>query len=167
MLKTICVIWLLMLAGVTGWSASTSKKERPAIPADLYYEFKPVPVDENAIVNWRRAAAVEVVLNDKQKQAIKYCWTPAAREPVVDDLASLQAWLKRNKEALELFDASLQKIKAQWPERNPQNVQPELKSLPLMIRARLFEADQMAEQNKFAAAANSSTESVALRWLLA
>ena len=87
---------------------------------------------------------------------------PAAREPSADDLDGLQAWLKPNKEALELFDASLQKSKAQWPERNPENIQPELKSLSLLIRARLFEADQLAEQNKFAEAVQSLKDSLRL-----
>ncbi len=152
-MTTISIISLLAIASVSGWSASPSKEDRPAIPADLYYEFKAVPADENAIVNWRRAAGVEVALSDKQKQIIKYCWTPGARQP--DELDSLQSWFNRNKEALELFDASLQKTMAQWPERNPQNVQPELASLTLIVRARLFEADQMAERDKFSAASKS------------
>jgi hypothetical protein len=162
LLKTICAVCLFAFTAIAGWSASVSKDEKPAIPADLFFEFKAIPNDENAIINWRRAAEIEIPLNSQAGQIIKYCWTPAAREPATDDLADLQSWLKRNKEALELFDASLQKPKAQWPERNPQNVQPELKSLSLMIRARLFQADQLAEQGRFSEATKSLENSLKL-----
>lgn len=152
---------MLALVSVTGWSASAPKDGKPAIPPDLFFEYKPVPAGENAIINWRQAAKVEVALNDKQKQTIKFCWTPAAREPLANDLDDLRAWLKRNKEALDLIDASLKKAKAQWPERNPQNPQPELKFATL-IRARLFEAEQLAEQSKFEAAVESLEGSLKL-----
>jgi hypothetical protein len=163
MFKKIVSLVLLASAALNVVFAMPAPKDgKPSIPADLLYEFKPVPNDENAIINWRLAAGVEVALNDKEKQTIKFCWTPSAREPSANDLDDLQTWLKRNREALELFDASLQKPKAQWPERNPQNVQPELKSISLMIRARLFEADRLAEQTKFADAAKSLQDSLKL-----
>lgn len=159
--KQICLLAWCAFVGVTGWSSTSPGDDKPAIPADLLYEFKPVPAAENAIINWRRAAEVEAALNDRQKQAIKFCWTPGAKEPTTEDLDSLRAWLKRNQEALDLFNASLQKPKAQWPERNPQNPQPELK-FSQMIRARLFQADQLAEQNKLEAAAKLLENSLKL-----
>ena len=61
---------------------------------------------------------------------------------------------KTNK-PLNLFAASFQKPKAQWPERNSQDAQPELKAVSQLIRVRLFEADQLAEQRKFKGAAHS------------
>ena len=153
--KIICSVLLLEYSSFMGWATSASKEDKPSIPPDLYYELKAVPAEENAIINWRRAAEIEVALNENEKQAIKYCWTPAARGPSSDELNDLKGWLTRNSEALSLFNESLKKPKAQWPERNPQNVQPELKALPLMIRARLFEADQLAQQNNFEAAVKS------------
>lgn len=163
MLRTIILITgLLGVLLQGGWAATTSMDEKPALPDDLYFELKAVPADQNAIIQWRQAAAVEVSLSDKQKITIKYCTTPGAREPSADDLDGLQAWLKRNREALEIFDASLQKAKAQWPERNPQNKEPEMLALSVMIRARLFAADQLAEQNKFADAVRSLEGSLKL-----
>ena len=156
------IIGALLLFVAVAAAAPAPVADKPAIPDDFFYAFKALPAEENAIINWRRAAAVEVALNDKQKQVIAFCWTPAAREPSPDELDSLQAWLKRNHEAFELFAASLEKKQAQWPERNPQDAQPELSALSLMIRARLFAADQMAENNQFAAAAKSLEESLKL-----
>ena len=158
--KTICIALLLEFSSMAGWAATPSKEDKPQIPSDLYHEFKAVPADENAIIVWCRVAEVIFPLSDKEKQIIKYCWSPTAKEPSSDELNKLESWLNRNKEALELFNTSLNKLKAQWPSRNSQDLQPELKSLPLMIRARLFEADQMAEQNKFTAAAKSLEDSL-------
>jgi hypothetical protein len=151
--KKICAIWLFVFASMNGWAAAISQTEKPPIPADLYFEFKAVPANENAIIRWRQAAEVTVALTDKEKAVIKFCWTPVARVPSTDDLNDLRSWLKRNQEALALFDGSLQKPKAQWPERNFRNPQPELITLSLMIQAHLFEAEQLAEQNKFTEAA--------------
>ncbi|MEI9865949.1 MAG: hypothetical protein WDN00_15635 [Limisphaerales bacterium] len=162
LLRIICAGLLLGFSSIAGWATTASSEDKPPIPPDLYYEFKLVPAEENAIINWRRAAEVAAPLSDKEKQTIKYCWSPTAREPSPNDLIQLQSWLRRNAEALRLFNASLDKSKAQWPERNPQNVQPELTLLPLMIRARLFEADQLAEQNKFIDAAKSLEDSLKL-----
>jgi hypothetical protein len=163
MFKTIAGIILFFSIGINLLLAATASKDtKPLIPADLYYEFKPIPADENAIINWRRAAEVEVPLSDKAKQTIKFCWTPGMREPAADDLAELQNWQKKNQDASQLFEDSLQKPEAQWPERNPQNPQPELGSLRLMIEARLFEADQLAEQNQFTAAVKSLEGSLKL-----
>lgn len=158
---TSAIISFCFAAGVAS-ASSASTSEKPPIPEDLLFEFTAVPAEENAIINWRRAAELEVAPDEKQKQAIKFCWTPAAREPSVEVLDSLKVWLKRNKEALALFDASLAKPKAQWPERNPQNLQPEMVVLARLIRARLFIADQLAEQQKFEAAVQSLEDSLKL-----
>jgi hypothetical protein len=160
--KVFMVLVLTGLAAEVARAVPQSKDDKPPIPADLFYEFKPVPANENAIINWRLAAQVETPLSEQARRSIKFCWTPAAREPSADELDSLRAWLKRNQEALDSFNASLQKSGTQWPERNPQNPQPELKALPLMIGARLFQADQLAEQGKFATAARSLEESLKL-----
>jgi len=160
--RVISTFSLLVAAARVVTAAAAPVADKPVLPPDLFYEFKAVPAAENAILDWRRAAAAEVPLNDHQKQVMAFCWTPAAREPGPDELDSLQAWLKRNHEALALFAASLAKRQAQWPERNPQNAQPELIALSLMIHARLFAADQMAEHNQFAAAAGSLEESLKL-----
>jgi hypothetical protein len=158
-LKAIFFGWFVVFAQSTGWSTSVTSEDRPAIPADLFCQFTPVPDGENAIIDWREAGTVSVPLSDKQKQTIKYCWTPTAREPDVNDLDGLHLWLTQNREALDLFQVSLQKPKAQWPEQNPKNTQPELKSLTLIVRARLFQADQLAEHNNFEAATKSLEES--------
>lgn len=153
------IVSSVLLVGITTnvvLAVPASEGDKPLIPADLYYTFESIPDDENAIMNWRRAAETEISLSNKARQTIKFCWTPGAREPSVDDLAELQNWLRQNKRALNLFDSSLQKPKAQWPERDPQNVQPELKAVSQLIRARLFEADQLAEQRKF----NEATKSL-------
>lgn len=135
------------------------------MPDDLAFEFKPVPDEENAIMVWRRAGGIEVAENDKQWQAIKFCWTPMAKQASPETLDDLNVWLKRNQPALELFDASLTKPKAQWPERKPQNRQPETSALSVLMRARLLIADQLAEQNKFESAVASLEGSLKLSQL--
>jgi hypothetical protein len=155
MLKKITsAMFAICFAGGVASASLASVSEKPAIPPDLFFEFKPVPPAENAIINWRRAAELEVALDSQQEHSISFCWVPGAKEPPSADLEGLQTWLKRNREARELFDASLKKASAQWPERIPQNPQPEMKALILLNRARLFEADQFAEQGKFDAAAD-------------
>lgn len=126
---------------------------KPAMPDDLYFDFKPIPADQNAIIDWRRAAEAEVKPNDKQRDLLRFCWTPGAPEPRAEDLDDLRTWLKRNREALGLFDASLAKPKAQWPDRSAQTVQVEIAGFSYLMRARLLEADQLAAQNQFEAAA--------------
>jgi hypothetical protein len=166
MLKIIVSSALLIGAAINVVLAvPASKGDKPPIPADLYYMFEPIPDDENSIINWRRAAEIEIPLSDKARQTIKFCWTPGAREPSVDNLAELQNWLRQNKEALNLFDSSLQKPKAQWPDRDPQNEQPEFKAVSQLIRARLFLAEQLAEQSKFVEATKSLEGSLKLAQL--
>jgi len=162
------IISSVLLVGATinmALAVPASKDDKPPIPADLFYAFKSLPEDENAIINWRRAGEIEIPLSVEARQTIRFCWTPGAREPSADDLAELQHWLKQNKEALNLFGSSLQKPKAQWPERNSQNVQPELRAVSQLIRARLFEADQLAEQRKFDEATESLERSLELTQL--
>ena len=132
-----------------GMASSASKQDKPVIPADLYYEFKAVPAGDNAIINWRRAAEVEAALSDKESQSLKFCWTPGAKKPSSGELNDLSGWLHRDRDALKLFNDSLKKPKAQWPERDPQNLQPELAGFSRLIKARLFEADQLADLGKF------------------
>jgi len=151
---------LLVAVLPAGRAATAAMDEKPPLPDDLRFEPKPVPAADNGIIDWRRSAELKVALGEKEKEAIRYCWTPAARTP--NDLGGLQAWLKRNQEALEIFNASLQKPRMQWPEHDPENKRPEMAMLKLMMCARLFEADQMAEQGKFAEAAKSLEESLKL-----
>jgi hypothetical protein len=159
---------LLSLIGLLGTAVQISMAspapaaDKPPLPADLYFDSKPIPPEQNAIVNWQRAGEVEVIPNDKEKQLLEFCWTPEAREPSADELNDLRNWLKRNREALELFDASLVKPKAQWPKRGPQDQMPELLADSYLIRARLFAADQLAEQGNFEAAAKSLEDSLKL-----
>ncbi len=160
--QIIATIGLLGLAALVAVASPAPTAEKPPLPDDLYFEFKPVPADQNAIINWRRAAPLEVVPNDTEKLALKFCWTPGEREPSADDLADLQAWLKRNQQALDIFSASLSKPRAQWPERNAQNTQPEIAAFSHLMRARLFAADQLAEQQKFEDAARSLEDSLKL-----
>lgn len=145
---------ILLVGAITSVAlgVQVSKDDKPPIPADLLYVFRAIPDDENAIINWRRAGEIEVPLPARERQTIKFCWTPGALEPSVNDLAELQNWLKQNKRALNLFNSSLQKPEAQWPEHDPQQAQPELKVVLQLIRARLFKADQLAERDKFAEA---------------
>lgn len=160
--QIISTIWLLGVATHVVIASPAPVADKPAMPDDLYFEFKAVPAEQNAIINWRRAAELEVAPNEKQKKALKFCWTPAAREPSADDLSDLQNWLKRNREALELFDASLTKPSAQWPKHDVQDKQPEMLVLSHLIKARLFAADQLTERGKFESAAKSLEESLRL-----
>ena len=143
-------------------AATAPEAERPPLPDDLRYEFKDVPADENAILLWRRAGALATAVTSQQQQTLTFCWTPGAKEPSAEGLSELQALFKKNREALELFNDSLNKPKAQWPERNPQNPEPELTTLFRMIHLRLFEADQLAEQGRFEEAVKSLEDSLKL-----
>jgi hypothetical protein len=156
------LILLLVSACMQAGAASAPTDEKPVIPPDLYHEFKPVPDTENAIINWRRAAAVMAPLEAGDIKLISSCWIPGLPEPSSDDLNHLNQWLQRNHDALQLFNGSLKQPYAQWPERDPQNPQPELRSLNQMIFARLFEADQQAEHGNFAGAATFLEENLKL-----
>jgi hypothetical protein len=156
----VLLLWVIAPARVE--AASVSADDTPPIPADLAYDFKPVANDENAIIVWRQAASLKAPLPDSAKAIIKFCWTPGMAEPTAANLSLLNSWLKQNREALDLFAGSLDRRKAQWPERDPKKPQPELVCLPLLIHARLFAADQWAEQGQFAAAAKSLAESLRL-----
>ena len=160
--KIISGVSLFCFAASMAFASASSKNDKPVIPDDLFFELKNVPATENAIVSWRRAVEARVALGDKENQILKFCWTPAARNPSSDDLDDIKNWLRRNSEALRLFNESLNQPKAQWPERNPQNPQPELLALHHFIRARLFEADQLAEAGKFDEAIKSLQGSLKL-----
>ena len=148
--------------GVSNEMAATpgQTEDKPSIPPDLYYEFQAVAPEDNAIVNWRRAEQVEVQLDAKLTQVLGYCWTPGVRRPSDEDLNALRSWVRRDKEALDLFDASLLKAKAQWPEQNLQERQPELFAISHLSKARLFEADLLAKDRKFVEAADSLEKSL-------
>src|SRR5437868_3085604 len=78
-------------------------QEKPPIPSDLYFEFKAVAPEDNAIINWHRAAAVEVPAGEHLTEVMKYACQPGVREPSDEDLDALRSWLHRDKEALDLF----------------------------------------------------------------
>ena len=162
-ISTIIVLLGCVLDSMMAGSAPTADK--PAIPDDLFFEFKAIPDGENATINWRRAAQVRVPLSEKAKEMIRFCWTAGMRKPAADDLDELKIWLKRNQEALALFEASLQKPKAQWSLSNPQNPLPETLAFAPFIKARLFEADQLTEQKKYEEAARSLSGSLQLTQL--
>jgi hypothetical protein len=159
----IVLLWIAAPAG--GRAGSAPIADKPPLSADLFYDFKPVANEDNAIINWRQAFSLKVPLPEGAKAAIKFCWTPGAPEPSATELSLLTTWRQRNREALDLFAASLAKRRAQWPERDPQQPQPELTCLPLLVRAQLFAADQLAEQGQFAAATKSLAESLHLAQL--
>ncbi len=144
-------VLLIALLTVSGRAASLSASQPGAssTPPDLYCDFVPVSPEDNAILDWRRADAQRVPLNSHETDVIRFCWRPGAHEPSDSDLADLRNWLLRNQAALDAFDASLKKSKAQWPERDPSAHQPELLTFAQLIKGRLFQADQLAEQGKF------------------
>ena len=152
------LIALLFLLGARGRAVSAatiSAQDKPAIPPDLLFEFTAVPDDENAIIDWRKAAAVRVSPPDELVKMMPFAWTPGQREPSPDDMDKLREWVRRNRAALDLMEASLAKPKAQWPERDPQKPDPELSGLATLIRARLVEADELAEHHEYARASQS------------
>jgi hypothetical protein len=152
-LKTIVLPLLCCLLSGSGWAASAPTEKKPAIPPDLYSEFEPIPDDQNAIIQWRRADAFVVPLGGNDLPILAYCWTPGARQPASEDMARLQNWVRQNRQALDLFNDSLKMAKAQWPERDPQKTQPELRAFRNLTHARLFEANQMVGEKNFDAAA--------------
>lgn len=160
-LKIVLGIPILMLSAFAE-AATVSQDAKPPIPSDLFFEYPYVADDDNAIINWRRAAQILIPLEEKEKEVLAYCWTPEAKTPSNEDRNRLEVWLRRNKDALELFEASLKKPKAQWPERNAQNVQKELIGFPQLIRARLLEADLLAEKGQFDQTRESLLQSLRL-----
>src|SRR5580692_7187431 len=64
-------LWLLAIATLVATASPAPTAEKPPLPDDLYFEFKAVPADQNAIIDWRRAATLEAVPNEKEKQALK------------------------------------------------------------------------------------------------
>jgi hypothetical protein len=157
--ELIIAFWLV--SGVA-MASQAPANEKPALPADFNFAPKPVPLEANAIINWRQAAALEVVPKEKVKQALVFCWTPGAREPATEDLTAAQAWLQANREALEMVNASLAKPFAQWPKHDVDDKQLELVAFAYCVKARLFAADQLAEQGRFAGAAKLLEDTVKL-----
>src|SRR6185312_14931640 len=92
-------------------------------------------------------------------------WKPEAPKPPEVDLDALRSWVRRNREALKLFEASLEKPKGQWPENNLQKPQPEMRALADLTRARLVEAELLSENNKFPEAVESLEKSLRLTQL--
>ena len=74
--KLVSSIWLVCVATNVVLAMPVSKDDKPPIPADLFYAFRAIPEDENAIINWRRAGEIEIPLPDKARQTIRFCWTP-------------------------------------------------------------------------------------------
>lgn len=166
-LRSTIIILCAGLAIAVCNAASSSTKDKPEIPADLRFDFKPIPSDENAIVVWRRAAELQVPPEDACWLLMKYCWTPNAPLPSENDLTRLQDWLKRNRAALDVFESSLKKPKAQWFELDRRAKQPEEMALWNLMHTRLFEAEQMAEQKKFDQAVASLAGSLKLvQWAI-
>jgi hypothetical protein len=163
MLRLYISLMVILSAGFAKAAVAPDRaQEKPPVPPDLYFDFKPVAAEDNAIINWRRAAALDVPPGEHLRAVMKYAWTPDAREPSDEDLDALRAWVRREKEALDLFNASLQKPKTQWPEQDPQNRQPELGALAHLTHARLVEADWLAKEKKFTNAVESLEGSLKL-----
>jgi len=153
------------LMSMNGYAASVVKDGKAAFPDDMYCEFKPLPADENAIIEWKKAEPSRVTLSSHENEIITYCWKPGAPRPSADDREDLQGWLRRNQAALDAFAASLKKPGAQWPERNPQNRQPEMSFFSQLLKGRLVEADQLAEQGRFPEATQFLEDSLKLAQL--
>jgi hypothetical protein len=155
----LCSAFLLtgFIAPVTNiFAATTSGREKPEIPRDLLYQRVEVADEDNAVVEWRRATKVHVPLGEHEKTAITYAWMPDAKEPDVENQNRLESWLRRNKEALDIFDASLHKPKTQWLELNsPTAEHPELSGFVLLIRARLLQAAESTKAGEFGKASDS------------
>jgi hypothetical protein len=63
---------------------------------------------------------------------------------------------------LDQFNESLKRRKAQWPRRDAQKPQLELRAFRTLMHARLFAAEQLVEQKKFQEAAGSLEDSLKL-----
>ncbi len=161
-LKTIGIYLLLVWLAVVTQAASVSRNDEISAAPDLFCAFAPVPPTDNAIIEWRRAGAQFTPLNAHERELISFCWKPNARPPADSDLAELKNWLQKNRAALDLFAESLKKSKAQWPERDPSVKQPEMLVFGSLVKGRLFEAEQLADQGKFDEAAQSLQDSLKL-----
>jgi len=166
MLNYYIILFLVLANGlVRAVTAPNQDDEMPVIPTDLRIEFKVVPAEENAILEWRKAAAVETRPDAKLAESQSFCWKPTAAKPSEVQLDALRSWVGRNREALKLFEASLKKKRAQWPESDLQKTQPEMRALAELTRARLVEAELLSEDKKFPEAADSLEKSLKLTQL--
>ena len=162
--------WLMIFAFVANGLAQAATapapgEEKPPIPPDLRVEFKAAPSEENAIFEWRKAAALEERADARLAELQVFCWNQGAPKPSDQDLDALRSWVQRNREALRVFEASLRKPKAQWPEDDLQKTQPEMRALADLIRARLVEAELLSESKKFSEAVESLEKSLKLAQL--
>ena len=166
MLKYWIILSLILANGLAGAAMAPSRdQEKPVIPPDLRIEVKEVPAEENAIVEWRKAAVLEERADARLAESQSFCWKPGASKPSEADLDALRSWVRRNRDALKLFEASLKKPKAQWPENGLQKTQPEMRALADLTRARLVEAELLAEDQKFPEAVESLEKSLKLTQL--
>jgi hypothetical protein len=161
-IPVVAIILLLKATTLPAVAVTPSQAAKGEIPPDLFIQLKTVPLEENAIINWRRAMRTKPSMNAQLKDAIKFAWMPKLRRPGADQIDELRAWLARHRESLELMEESLAKPQAQWPERNASGDQPELLALPLFIRARLFAADELTEQGEYRNAVKSLRGSLQL-----
>jgi hypothetical protein len=150
--RSLCLL-LTSLSQVYGAAFPDSGKGE--VPKDLCIELKTLPLDQNAVILWRRAAQTRPIMDDKIKSAMSYAWAPGMRLPDSGTLDMLRSWLRRNQEPMALIEESLTKPLAQWPERDPNKTQPELEAFVCYGRARLLQADEFAEHGSFTNAART------------
>lgn len=156
----LCALGFCFVA-FTSHAVGRSETDSKAIPSDLLYEYRPFPKEENAIECWRRASAVAVSAADTTRAAMGYAWL-AGEKSDEDQRAAVRDWLKKNREAFRWMDESLKRSKAQWPARKPEDLQPEIIALSSLVRGRLVQADDLADQGEFRLASDSLKGSLKL-----
>lgn len=144
--KLLFLFWLgaCMAAG----GAAALRDGKGEIPADLFIEVKPVSREDNATLWWRRAAKELQKADGDVADAIRFVFRPAAKRPDSEQLDLIRHWINRNQQAFDLFRRGNEKPFAQWSERDPHEMQPELGIRPFVLGA-LFEADQLMDEGKF------------------
>ncbi len=150
---------MLIFGGQTIFGISSEKPGKGETPPDLFIELKPVPPDENAIINWRRAVPAA---KQDFKELLKFAWTPESKRPAPNKLGAVRVWIRENRGAIELFKASVRKPFAQWPDLAAQKEHPELWVLDRLMQISLLEADDLAEHRDFEGASRRLIDCLAI-----
>jgi hypothetical protein len=140
---------LFFVAAVSGHSNDVQK-----IPADLRYEFKQIPAEENAFTEWLQAEKLLTDLPEDVEEAFNVALSIDGKQPTAEQIAKGEQWLATNAAAFDLIEKGLAKHKAQAPRVEPTELSPLLVPPRKIVRARLFQADRAASNTDHITATN-------------
>ena len=129
--------------------------ESRSVPPDLLYVRKAIPTEEDAYIEWAEMDQILTPFSHAPGDALFCANDPIGERANSSEIRRAEAWVAKNSRALNLFEQSLNKPRAQIPKLAPDNLRlPVMYKLVTVLRARLFLADQAAWRSDQATATN-------------